>query len=320
MRRWPMSSAIAKAMMCGVGMLAMVGATAGGTGPPAAAPIVVAQASEPNQKGQDAKAAITLPDGQPVPATWPAGFSIRLSSHTSVAGTRPGKSVKWYVDPAWIDRQSERDMPPGTISVGTGTRPKTIKVTLKVAKADTFDEQTIAVQIVPNPDEPEQVPIPPTPTPTPVPIPIPPTPIPPTPIPPTPVPPTPTPTPVDPLRPYAKEVADAVRTYVADYPDRVAVAGKLGDAYADTIGKISQAAARNPVPADLAAYTDPDSLITATSKLVVAALGADIDRWRPFFKWSEDDLNRKDDAGQLSTAASYVPVYGDIAAGLRSIR
>jgi hypothetical protein len=142
---------------------------------------------EPVPAPAEAKAVITLWDGRPVPASWPAGFSIGLSSQQSAMGTL-GRSVRWKVDPPWIDGYSIRTDAGKAISVGTGTKPKTIHVTLQVAKADTFDEATVTIAVTANPDEP----VDPTPTPSPTPQP---TPI-PTPVPPAPPAPTPSPTPV----------------------------------------------------------------------------------------------------------------------------
>jgi hypothetical protein len=117
----------------------------------------------PPDEPPDAKAVITLWDGRPVPSSWPLGFSIGLSSRKSVAGDRE-KSVRWRVDPAWIDAYSIRSGGGKDISVGAGVRPKKISVTLQVAAGDTFDETTVSFDAVPNPEEPDVIP-----TPTPVP-------------------------------------------------------------------------------------------------------------------------------------------------------
>jgi hypothetical protein len=152
------------------------------TAPPAPAPSP-APLTPPGPAGEAvAVARITLANGQPVPETWPLGFSAMLSATSSTAGDKVG-SVGWTISPAWIDQFSTRSEGGRLVAVGAGSRPKTVTITLTVAKADTFAIKTIQIRFVPNPDEPgdpiDPAPRPPTPAPvppvdpTPVPAPVP---------------------------------------------------------------------------------------------------------------------------------------------------
>lgn len=147
------------------------------TPPPDPAPT---PAPEPADDPESAKAVITLWDGSPVPKEWPVGFSIGLSASKSRAGAKL-RSIRWSVDPAWIDPLSQRSADGRSISVGAGTRPKTVKVTLKVALGDTLDETTVSIPFVINPEDPDPQPDPgpgpvPGPGPGPGPLPVPPDP------------------------------------------------------------------------------------------------------------------------------------------------
>ena len=122
------------------------------------------------------------------------------------------------------------------------------------------------------------------------------------------------------LAPFAKEVAAMVRQAVAADPRRAARAKAVGDVYAGVAGKISRAAALNPVPPDLAAYGTAESIVRATGAELVIALGPDRAAWSPFFAALRVRLGAMADAGQLPSAGAHAPVFTDIAAGLRSIR
>lgn len=122
------------------------------------------------------------------------------------------------------------------------------------------------------------------------------------------------------LAPFAKEVAAMVRQAVAADPRRSARAKAVGDVYAGVAGKISRAAALNPVPADLAAYGTAEGIVRATGAELVVALGPDRAAWSPFFTALRGRLGAMADAGQLPSAGAHAPVFNDIAAGLRSIR
>ena len=100
-----------------------------------------------------AKAVITTWNGEDVPKVWPCGVPIGLTADRSVVGDHP-QSLKWVIQPAWVDQWSSRTPDGRQLSVATGTKSKTIRVTLYVAKNDTFDMVTVTVAVRPDPNEP----------------------------------------------------------------------------------------------------------------------------------------------------------------------
>jgi hypothetical protein len=145
----------------GVALVLVVCSLVRPTGPTAALAVAPAAQDTPIVPSEEARAVITLLDGRPVPKTWPLGFSLPLTSEKSVAGTHP-RSVKWTVEPAEYDPLCPRRDKGRSIDAQTGTRPTTIRITLQVAKADTFDSVTVQVEtkatenpLDPDPDTPK---------------------------------------------------------------------------------------------------------------------------------------------------------------------
>lgn len=157
------------------------------------------------QAEEDAKAEITLGGGKPVPDVWPLGTSILLSAEKSVAGKKPGKSIQWDIEPAWVAQRAEISPDGRTVRIESGSKPKDIVVTLKVAKSDTRDEQTKSFRFAEDPDEPGPSPRPqPDPQPTPTPGPTPPPA------------PTPSPAPTDPFGKMGYDYGKAIATTYAE--------------------------------------------------------------------------------------------------------
>jgi hypothetical protein len=115
------------------------------------------------------------------------------------------------------------------------------------------------------------------------------------------------------------KIADMVRTKVEPYPGRAAMAKGLADDYDMIAAAISKAVAINPPPDEMKPYTEPQSLVEATGVVVRKRLGDDVNRWRPFFSSLRDYLNDLGQQGKLGTAGDHIPVFRDIAAGLRMV-
>ena len=127
----------------------------------------------------DAKAVVTLDNGEPIPAEWPAGINVPLSYANSVVGDRGLKSVRVIVKPDWLQKFMRVHPATKTIDLPVGTSLRPVTITIKVAYHDTFDEATYLINVVANPDDPSPPPPPPAPpgpAPAPTPPPVPPAP------------------------------------------------------------------------------------------------------------------------------------------------
>jgi hypothetical protein len=239
----------------------------------------------------DAKAMITTRSGKPVPETWPLGTPMILSARNAIAGGRETSRV-WIVEPEWVDAHSERDQDGMILNVATGIRPKTITVTLSVAKGDTQDRQTVVIRTVVDPDEPvDPTPVPPAPPPTPPPAPL------------------PAPSPLS----SGAEKVHAMLGAVVD-PRKAETAAALAAVYRSAMGKISRAVAVSPTPDELTDYATPDRIVSAVGRDVRQTLGTSVEGWRPFFAQLRTYMNGLN----LATAADYISVFDDIAAGLQA--
>jgi hypothetical protein len=273
--------------------IALILAPPHGSPPDTARPAAEASSDQPPSPppyppgAVDAKAMITTRSGKPVPETWPLGTPMILSARNAIAGGRETSRV-WIVEPEWVDAHSERDQDGMILNVATGIRPKTITVTLSVAKGDTQDRQTVVIRTVVDPEEPvDPTPVPPGPPPAPPPAP-------------------------SPLSAGAEKV-HAMLGAVVD-PRKAETAAALAGVYRSALGKISRAVAVNPTPGELADYTTPDRIVTAVGRDVRQTLGASVEGWRPFFAQLREYMNGLN----LATAADYVSVFDDIAAGLQA--
>jgi hypothetical protein len=284
------------------------GSAVGQVPPPDPAPAVVptpAPPAPPAPPGR-AKAVITTRDGKPVPETWPLGTSLTLSAGQSTAG-REASSIDWELDPAWVDAHSDRDQANHLLYVALGTGPKTIKIRLTVAKGDTLDKAVVTVRAIRDPSEPVDPdgpqPVPPGPQP----------------LPPGPAPqPTPNPAP-DNLGVRAASYRDLAVRLVPASPTRATTAKAIATVYEQAAGKIAKAVATNPPSPDLVPYTTAGGITQAVGRPLLDALGGDVDAWRPFFKVLKDDLTGMKVAGQLAGAGDHIPVFLDVAAGLRAV-
>jgi hypothetical protein len=242
-----------------------------------------------------ARAIITTWNGDDVPKVWPAGVPLDLSAVKSTAGDLP-QSIQWEILPKWVDKYSRRTPKGRQISLATGTKPKTIRVTLYVAKADTFDMTTVTVSIRPDPTEPGDRDRP--------------EPVPPEPVPPdTPVPPQP-----PPLSTFAKQVYDLALRDIPDIQARKELVRALATSHENIAADISQAVAGVPA---YAALKQPQAIIDATAKSNKAAVGADRPAFVPFFT-SLNGILKPLVKTTLATAGGHIEVWKDIAAGLRA--
>jgi hypothetical protein len=255
-----------------------------------------------------AKAVITTWNGEDVPKVWPCGVPISLTAARSVVGDHP-QSLKWVIQPAWVDQWSSRTPDGRQLSVATGTKSKTIKVTLYVAKNDTFDMVTVIVTVRPDPNEPGDRD---GPEPEPKPGPEPPVPGPAPPPGPTP-PPAPAPAPV--LSTVGTQVYNLAIRDIPDIPSRKDKVLALAKSHETVAGQISQAVAGVPEYAHL---KEPQAIIDTTVKYNRAAVGTDRTAFVPFFTALNNEVLKPLVPTTLSTAGGHIDVWKDIAAGLRA--
>lgn len=257
--------------------------------------------ADPSPPGPEAQAVITTWDGAPLPKTWPLGVPIGLSAAKSVAGTHPTRSIRWDIEPAWVDQHSRRYAGNRQIVLATGVRPKTVTVTLSVAKADTFDRVQVTIDLVGDPDEPG-------PAPPPIPPPAPPTPEPaPTP--------TPAPTP-EPLSRTAQRVRDlANRDIPADLPLRQGLLLGLAGIHAAMADDVAKAVAGIPAYTQL---NDPANIIAETASRNRAMAGTSRAAFVPFFTDLKVQVLNPLKPTALATPGGHIQVWRDIAAGLKA--
>jgi hypothetical protein len=250
--------------------------------------------SEPTELSPIAKAIISTNEGEEVPKFWPAGVPLTLTSIRSTAGDLP-QSREWEVLPVWVNKYSNRGPGNRMISIATGTKAKTVKVTLYVAKADTFDKQTVVIAIKPDPLEPgnDDRPVPPSPD--------------------EPVPPEPAPPPA--LTTVGKQVYDLALKDIADIKARRAGVHALAASHERLANDISQAVAGVPAYANL---KTPQGIIDATVKSNRAAVGDDRPAYVTFFTDLNNQVLKPLVPSTLATAGGHIEVWKDIAAGLRA--
>jgi hypothetical protein len=253
-----------------------------------------------------ARAMITTWNGEEVPKVWPAGVPMDLTSQGSVAGNLP-QSIYWDIRPRWVDKYSRRMLNNRQVSIATGTKSKTIRVTLYVAKDDTFDMASVTVTIRPDPSEPgnDDRPQPgPRPPPGPEPGPQP-----------EPQPePTPPPQPVTPLTDLGQQVYDIAKSKIPDITQRKNQVHALANSFDKVASDISQAVAGVPSFVHL---TTPQGIIDATVKSNRAVIGADRDVYVPFFT-ALNEILKPLAKTTLSTPGGHISAWQDIAAGLRA--
>ena len=239
---------------------------------------------------------------------------LDLTSIGSVAGDHP-QSLKWEIQPKWVDQYSRRDPSGRKIGLATGIKSKTIRVTLYVAKDDTFDMTTVVIHVRPDPAEPGDGERPqPEPAPGPEPGPKPPGPE-PGPKPPEPVPPEPAPLePTPALSAMGRQVRDLAIKYIPDIPSRRTKVLALATAHEAVAADVSQAVAGVPAYAKL---KEPQAIIDATVAANRTVVGTDRPSYVPFFT-ELNKLLKPLSATTLSTAGGHIAVWNDIAAGLRA--
>jgi hypothetical protein len=242
-----------------------------------------------------ARAVITTRDGEEVPKVWPAGVPMELSAMRSVAGDLP-QSMRWDIFPEWVDKYSYRGVKNRTVSIATGTKPKTIKVTLYVAKDDAFDMASVTVSIRLDPLEPGNDDRPR-----------------PGPKPPEPVPPEPTPPPS--LSTVGKQVYDLALKHIPDIGARKDKVIGLAVSHESIASDVSQAVAGVPA---YAALKQPQAIIDATVKSNQAVVGSDRPAYVPFFEALNIQVLKPLVKTTLSTAGGHIEVWKDIGAGLRA--
>jgi hypothetical protein len=264
---------------------------------PEAAPPPATATVDPPPAGPEAQAIITTWDGTPLPRTWPLGVPLGLSAAKSVAGTHPTKSIRWDIEPEWVDQHSRRYAGNRQVILATGVLPKTIRVTLSVAKADTFDTVQVNIDLAGDPNEPG-----PAPPPAPVPPPTPPTP-------------TPTPTP-GPLSAMAQQVRDlANRDIPADLPLRQGLLLGLSAIHSTMADDISKAVAGIPAYSQL---NDPANIIAETTTRNRAMVGVNREAFLSFFTDLKTQVLNPLKATTLATPGGHIQVWKDIAAGLQA--
>jgi hypothetical protein len=255
---------------------------------------------EPDDLRPIARAAITLVGGEPVPKVWPLGVPLAVTSARSIAGGLP-QSSHWDIQPPWVDRWSQRSADGKQIHLATGTKPKIIRVTLQVAKDDTFDTVTVTVVVRPDPMEPGDR-VPPEPKP----------PGPDEPMPPEPVPPD-QPTP-PPLAAMAQQVKDLALKHITDIASRKDKVLALAASHEKIAGDVSQAVAGVPAYAHL---KQPKAIVDATVASNRAAVG-DREPYVSFFNALNAEVLKPIATTTLATAGGHIGVWQDIAAGLRA--
>jgi hypothetical protein len=259
--------------------------------------------SEPENLKPLAKAVISTWNGGEVPKLWPCGVPLDLTSIGSVAGDHP-QSLKWDIQPAWVDQYSHRTPGGRQVSIATGTKSKTIRVTLYVAKDDTFDMTSVTVAVRPDPSEPGDGDRP-----------VPPGPKPPEPVPPEPVPPEPVPVPPQPiLTEMGKQVHDLAIMHIPDIATRKDKVRALAASHEAIAADVSQAVAGVPAYAHL---KEPAAIVDATVKSNRVAVGTDRPAFVPFFT-ALNGILKPLATTTLSTAGGHIAVWQDIAAGLRA--
>lgn len=266
--------------------------------------------SQPEHLSALAKAVISTWDGKEVPKLWPCGVPIDLTSIGSIAGDLP-QSLKWDIQPKWVDQYSHRSPGNRQVSVATGTKAKTIRVTLYVAKDDTFDMVSVTIHVRPDPNEPGDGDRPqPGPKP-PQPEPVPPKP---EPKPPEPEPVPPQPEPVQPiLTAMGKQVYDLAVRHIPDIASRKNKVHALAASHEAVAADVSQAVAGVPAFAPL---KEPKAIVDATVKANRVAVGSDRQAFVPFFN-ALNEVLKPLSMTTLSTAGGHIAVWQDIAAGLR---
>jgi hypothetical protein len=267
---------------------------------PQPAPAKKVVASEPQELRALARAVITTWNGDEVPKLWPAGVPLDLTSIRSVAGDHP-QSIRWDIFPEWVDKYSRRLLNGKQVSIATGTKPKTVKVTLYVAKDDTFDMTSIVVSIKPDPLEPgnDDRPTPPTP---------------PEPKPPEPDEPKP-PKPPPPMSDLAKQVHAVALRDIPEINAHRSTVHALAESHERIANDISQAVAGVPNYANL---KTPQGIIDATVKSNREAVGDERETYVPFFTALNNEVLKPLVDTKLSTAGGHIEVWKDIATGLRA--
>jgi hypothetical protein len=263
-------------------------------GTPAKQPPPKDVVSEPTELSPIARAIISTNEGEEVPKFWPAGVPLTLTSIRSNAGDLI-QSRQWEVFPLWVDKYSNRGPGNRMISIATGTKAKTIKVTLYVAKSDTFDKQTVIISIKPDPLEPGNDDRP-TPPPGPDEPPVPPD-----------VPPVP------PLSATGKQVHDLAIRDIPDIGSHKAQVQALAKSHLTIADQITQAVAGVPAYESL---KTPEGIVAATQKSNRAAVGAERQMFVPFFTSLNNEVLKPLVPTTLSTANGHIQVWKDIAAGL----
>jgi hypothetical protein len=259
--------------------------------------------SEPEDLKPLAKAVISTIHGERVPKFWPCGVPLELTSIGSIAGDHP-QSIRWDIQPKWVDQYSRRAPGGRQVSLATGIKSKTIRVTLYVAKDDTFDMTSVIIHVRPDPNEPgdgdrpQPGPKPPEPAPGPEPAP------------------EPVPEPVEPvLSATAKKVHDLAIRDIPDIPSRKDKVKALAVSHERIADEITQGVAGVPAYAHL---KTPQGIIDATTKSNRAAVGDDRPAFVEFFKALNVEVLKPMAGTTLSTAGGHIEVWKDIAAGLRA--
>jgi hypothetical protein len=270
-----MNRTFAKAILVAWGMLGAAVAAQERPHAPPAGPVDPAQA----------KAVIQTWKREDVPKVWPAGVPIDLTSAGSNAGDKL-QSIRWECWPDWVDKYSHRSPDGRTISVATGVKSKTVRITLYVAKDDTFDMTSVTVAIRPDPLEPgdggRPEPVPPE--------------------------------PAVPLSAFAQQVKDLAIRDIPDVTRRKTQVWALATSHEQVAAAVSQAVAGVPAYAYL---NQPQAIIDATVASNQAAVGGDREVYVPFFT-SLNGLLKPMSTTTLSTAGGHIGVWQDIAHGLRA--
>jgi hypothetical protein len=255
---------------------------------------------EPDDLRPLAKAVITTMNGEPAPKAWPLGVPIGLTCVKSIAGDHP-QSIRWEIWPLWVNKWTNRSPDGRSLNLATGTKPKTIRVTLYVAKDDTFDMTTATIVVRADPNEPGDGDGPgPGPGPGPVP--------------PDPKPPDPDIPPQPPLSAMAQQVKDLAIQYIPDIKNHKAQVLALAVSHETIANDVSQAVAGVPAYAHL---KQPKAIIDATVASNRAAVAGDRDPYVPFFN-ALNGILKPLSTTTLSTAGGHIGVWQDIAAGLRA--
>jgi hypothetical protein len=296
-RKWRWTIVVALAMVAGLlpGMLPSGRSQDPPHAPPPPAPPPLV--SEPDDLKPLARAVITTLDGEALPRAWPLGVPLAVTCTRSTAGTLP-QSIRWTIQPRWVDRYSARSPDGRSLNLATGLKPKIIRITLQVAKDDTFDATTAVIVVRPDPTEPGDR-VPPEPGPEPIP---------PEPIPPEPVPPQP------PLSAMAQQVKDLAIQHIPDIAARRAQVQALAASHEAIAADVSQAVAGVPAYAHL---KQPRAIVDATTASNLKAVGGVRDPYVPFFTALNGVLKPLAPT-TLATAGGHIAVWQDIAAGLRA--